>query len=368
MACDPEPPESQAFWRAAERNGVAGRLFEADRRLEGYAWYDAIARVAAIHIEVTADGRTCALDAYAPAGGIHRREEPVQQRPEAIRIGLAVTPREGPRRILDLDADLAFAGEAWCWAGDALPLVTADSDIEPWQLAQLVRVGFFSASDDANAASWETQRTTFEQDALHAATKLLVSDDEARRTMIADARELLWRDASTARDRPAAAPGDGRNRRTLRGAGGRIREDPGRGLPVFEGLAARPLRRGPGAAIGHRGLARYLWAGRADAGMRQHRQGVGVLPDAPVHRGRRAPADGLADGLPRYGAVEFEDIVSETFIRTLEKRTGRTTLAWRKIARANEPLDLMVYSLAIVSHLGVGILLSEADATRKAAA
>ena len=47
-----EPPEAQAFWRAAERNRVAGRLFEADRRLEGYAWYDAIARVAAIHIEV----------------------------------------------------------------------------------------------------------------------------------------------------------------------------------------------------------------------------------------------------------------------------------------------------------------------------
>ena len=194
MACDPEPPEAQAFWRAAERNRVAGRLFEADRRLEGYAWYDAIARVAAIHIEITADGRTCALEGYATTGGIHRRAEPVQQRPEAIRIGLAVTPREGPRRILDLDTDLAFAGEAWCWAGDALPLVTADSDIEPWQLAQLVRVGFFSASDDADADSWETQRTAFEQDALHAATKLLVSDDEARRTTIADAvtRELLW--------------------------------------------------------------------------------------------------------------------------------------------------------------------------------
>ena len=70
----------------------------------------------------------------------------------------------------------------------------------------------------------------------------------------------------------------------------------------------------------------------------------------------------------RYGAVEFEGIVSETLIRALEKRTGRTTLMWRKIARANEPLDLMVCSLAIVSHLGVGILLSEADAIRRAAA
>ena len=370
MACDPEPPEAQAFWRAAERNGVAGRLFEADRRLEGYAWYDAIARLAAIHIEITADGRTCALEGYATTVGIHRRAEPVPQRPEAIRIGLAVTPHEGPRRILDLDADLAFAGEAWCWAGDALPLVTADSDIEPWQLAQLVRVGFFSASDDADADSWETQWTAFEQDALHAATKLLISDDEARRTSIADAvtRNLFWRDASTARDRPAA-PGDGqhRHRRTLRGAGCGICEDPGHGLPVFEGLAARPLRRGPGAAIGHRRLARDPWPGPADAGMRQHRQGIGVLPDAPGHRGRRAPADGLADGLSRYGAVEFEGIVSETLIRTLEKRTGATRLMWRKIAARNEALDLMVYSLALVSHLGLGFVLHEADAIARAA-
>ena len=194
VACDSEPPEDQALWRAAERNGIAGRLFEPDRRLEGYAWYDAIERVSAIHIEVTVDGRTCALDAYAPSGGVHRRLEPVQQRPEAIRIGLAVTPREGPRRIVDLDADLAFAGDAWSWAADALPLVTPDSDLEPWQLAQLMRAAFFSASDDADADSWETQRNAFETEALHAATKLLVSDDQARITTIADAvtRDLFW--------------------------------------------------------------------------------------------------------------------------------------------------------------------------------
>ena len=153
------------------------------------------------------------------------------------------------------------------------------------------------------------------------------------------------------------------------GAGGRIREDAGRGLPVFEGLAARPLRRGPGAAIGHRRLARDLWAGRAAAGMRRQRRDDCVLP---LLRQSIAGAEPRPMVWPmdesRYGAVEFEGIVSETLIRTLEKRTGRTTLAWRKIARANEPLDLMVYSLAIVSHLGVGILLSEAEAILRAAA
>ena len=48
MACDPEPPEAQALWRAAERAGIASRLFEADRRLDGYDWYDGLDRVTGI--------------------------------------------------------------------------------------------------------------------------------------------------------------------------------------------------------------------------------------------------------------------------------------------------------------------------------
>ena len=64
---------------------------------------------------------------------------------------------------------------------------------------------------------------------------------------------------------------------------------------------------------------------------------------------------------------EFEGIVSETLMRTLDKRTGATRLMWRKIARANEPLDVLVYSLALVSHLGLGFMLHEADAIARAA-
>ena len=96
--------------------------------------------------------------------------------------------------MVDLAADLAFAGEAWSWVGDALPLVTANADLKPWELAQLMRSSFFSPSDDADADSWERQRDVFDQEALHIATKLLVSDDEARRGSIADAvaREIFW--------------------------------------------------------------------------------------------------------------------------------------------------------------------------------
>ena len=88
MACDPEPPQAQAFWRAAERNRVACRLFEADRRLEGYAWYDAIARVAAIHIE--GHGRWQDLRA--------RRVRPGRRRHPQARGTRAAAARGDPHR------------------------------------------------------------------------------------------------------------------------------------------------------------------------------------------------------------------------------------------------------------------------------
>ena len=91
-------------------------------------------------------------------------------------------------------ADLAFAGEAWSSVHDALPLVTADSDIAPEELARLLRAAFFSPSDDAEADSWETQLTRFEEDALHMSLKLMCSVEEARQRTIADAvwREIFW--------------------------------------------------------------------------------------------------------------------------------------------------------------------------------
>ncbi len=88
---------------------------------------------------------------------------------------------------------MAFAGEAWSWIDEAMPLVTEDSALQPHDLAALLMAGFFSPSDDADADSRETQRARFEEDALHLATRLLLSDDEACRASIAEAvrRELM---------------------------------------------------------------------------------------------------------------------------------------------------------------------------------
>ena len=194
MDVDLEPPEAQALWRAAERGAMAGRLFEADRRFEGYAWYDALPRIADLRTDVVVGGEARPLEDYQTPP--ERSGPPVEPllRPDAIRMSLGVEFPDGTGETLALEADLAFAGEAWAWLADVRPLVTAESDIEPAELADVLRDAWFSPSEEADADSWETQRTRFEEEAMHLALGLLCSEEEALRRSIAEAvrRELSW--------------------------------------------------------------------------------------------------------------------------------------------------------------------------------
>ena len=194
MDADPEPPEAQAFFRAAERAGMATSLFETDRRLAGYDWYDGLDRVAGIAAHLAIGGKEYALEDFPLPERTGHSAAALPPRPETIRIDLAVRPLRGPVRTFELPADLVFAGEPWGWLGDAIPLVTAESALQPHQLAELLRAGFFSPSDDADADSYETQRDRFDEEALHLATRLILSDEEACKTSIAEAvrRELIW--------------------------------------------------------------------------------------------------------------------------------------------------------------------------------
>ncbi len=190
-AFDSDPPRAQAFWRAAHRNGLAKRLLEGDRRLEGFGWYDAIPRIVSVETEIQGDGRRCMLERYAdrPHGA-----KPLEQRPALIHMRASVASADGAAPPIDLSADLAFAGEVCSWVGDALPLVTPDSDLDPCALADLLQAAYYSPSDDAEADSWDRQKSDFQQEASLIATRLLVSDDAARRGAIAGAvwRELYW--------------------------------------------------------------------------------------------------------------------------------------------------------------------------------
>ena len=197
MAVDPDPQDAQAFHRAACRTGIADPLFEANTRFEGYGWYDALARVRGIHADIAAGSVTHPLDALRAMAG-YKPDAPefpeAFVRPDAIRWHLDVVGADGTPESIAIPGDLAFAGEAAAWLDDARPLVTAASGLAPEDLADLLQAAFFSASDEVDADSWETQRNRFDEEALHVALRLLCSEDEAHRRTIAEAvsREILW--------------------------------------------------------------------------------------------------------------------------------------------------------------------------------
>ena len=145
MQADPQPPEAQALHRALGLTRPQGeskpalRLFAPEPRFEGYPWYDALARVPGIETLVTVDGAVRSLDYFT-----NRENAGEPERPETIVMHLNVLhPPKSPRHCfrkcdtIAVPADLAFAGEAWSSVHDALPLVTADSDIAPEELAPI---------------------------------------------------------------------------------------------------------------------------------------------------------------------------------------------------------------------------------------
>lgn len=199
MAIDPDPQDAQALWRAAERSGLVHRLFEADRRYEGYAWYDSLARITDVQFDINVDGVSHSLDAIRspdatdppPTGPGH---PDTVARPDEIQLILHVARPASPADAIIVPADLAFAGAAWCYVSDTRPLVTRDSDIAPHELAGLIHASYFAPSDDCGADSWDTQNERFRQDAMHLAVKLLASEDEARKHTIEETvlREIFW--------------------------------------------------------------------------------------------------------------------------------------------------------------------------------
>ena len=175
MALDPEPQDAQAFYRAAGQAGIAGRLLEGDTRFEGYGWYDALARVRNVTTDISEGGVTHPLDALRVAADPSSDSTTASgfldtlARPEAIHMHLNIVRGDGPPETMTIPADLAFVGEGWTWVAEAQPLVTRESDLNPAELKQLLRASFFAPSDDADSDSWESQRTRFDEEAMHLA-------------------------------------------------------------------------------------------------------------------------------------------------------------------------------------------------------
>ena len=168
-----EPPLSQAFWRAAQRAGIAERLYRPDSDLAGYEWYDSLPRIAGLRIEAIADDRSWALEDYPTD------DTPAGSRPDAMTMHLDILQPDGSTAAIVTNADVAFACDQDCYVEEIAPLVSASSNLQPFELADLIYSAFFCYSDDAEANAWETQRDDFMLEANRIATRLLCSEDQA---------------------------------------------------------------------------------------------------------------------------------------------------------------------------------------------
>lgn len=183
-----EPPLSQAFWRAAQRAGIAERLYRPDSDLAGYEWYDALPRITGIRVEVIAGELSRALEDYPTD------DTPAGSRPDAMTMHLEIQHPDGSTTAIVTDADMAFACDQDCYVEEIAPLVSASSNLQPFELADLIYSAFFCYSDDAEANAWETQRDDFMLEANRIATRLLCSEDEATVDAIKEmvCRHIRW--------------------------------------------------------------------------------------------------------------------------------------------------------------------------------
>ena len=183
---DLDPQIAQPFSRAAHSSHLHHRLFEAHSGLSGFPWYDLIPRLTAVDITVTNQGLSQPIDNLSPPA------EAPHDRPDEIELRLTIENRDAPATQLVIPTDVAFAGEAYCHIEDIRALVTATSDIQPGDLANLIERAFFCYSEDSD--TWDTQQDQFARDATHIAMKLLCTEDEATIAAIHNAvqREVRW--------------------------------------------------------------------------------------------------------------------------------------------------------------------------------
>ena len=194
---DAGPPDTQTFHRAADRAKLAPMLFEPDRRLAGFSWYDRLLRVTDVNAHIDIDGVTYTQQA------LHRKFREARNgdgtfdpgdRAERIAMTVDIARPDGTRYSRRYLADIVFLDTEYGVLDDPCPVIAADSDIGAQDLAQLLRRAYFCPSDDFDADSYETQSNQFDDAALHLALKHVASADEATRSAIAQAvwREIHW--------------------------------------------------------------------------------------------------------------------------------------------------------------------------------
>ncbi|WP_454887339.1 ATP-binding protein [Sphingomonas oryzagri] len=177
-------------WSAARALGdgeaLGGRLVDAEPRLAGYGWYDALPRITDLRFTIRSGDAIHRHDEATPLPAMSSgyvddiRLEPVfaDGRPApSLPVGVLI------ERDPDGCDDLA----------DTTILLTRDAGMDVAGLADLLEKAAFCPSDDVAADSRETQLDDFRAEARGIAAELLLDDDQAVLLRIEDhLRKARW--------------------------------------------------------------------------------------------------------------------------------------------------------------------------------
>lgn len=175
-----------------DRSPIGARLVAAEPAFEGYGWYDRLPRIAWLQFlierkgEIHRYGEDQLLPDDYESGGVSSI---------AVELTIASSGGEHPDKRLHRFAlpMLVCRNDGWD-LDEAIILVAADGDVSPSALAWLIETSLFSAKDDHDCDSWETQQRNFEEAARDLATTLLLGEEEAllERIRIALGENVQW--------------------------------------------------------------------------------------------------------------------------------------------------------------------------------
>lgn len=159
---------------AITRDGrFEGRLASPDPKMEGYGWYDRLARITGMAFDIERDGETIRYD---------EDNVPGFESGEIDCAELQLSIADGDRlEVASLPAPLIVAfDDASCWGVEEAAVLFASREaVNADEIVELLEGICFSPSDDRDADSWDTQHDWFLTNAREIAVELLDGEDAA---------------------------------------------------------------------------------------------------------------------------------------------------------------------------------------------
>ena len=175
MTAKLECPDGQVLARTLKAAGLSGDVFAPQKQYDGYAWYDEMARIIDVAIELKSAGTT---ETVNDVRGGHR--SPRTSEPSGITVVVTIDRPKGLAGRRRLPADVALIPESVRCIEEMDVVLAQGHQIDAATLSDLLFDSYFCPDEDAGAENASTQGCTFYRDCRELATGLTGSWEQAR--------------------------------------------------------------------------------------------------------------------------------------------------------------------------------------------